>query len=150
MADVPVSAAPRWFLGSGDRVLGLASAQVAAVSAVAAGGVRPCRRRDRAGVRRGPQGRYLGRANTHHRWKRAVIPYEIDAALPAAKQDEVKAAMAHWSAMTPVVFVARATGNAKFYPDYVFFRPGPSARTGSAGPGAGALGGVSGGPRGTR
>ncbi|MFE0463631.1 M12 family metallopeptidase [Kitasatospora sp. NPDC058965] len=75
----------------------------------------------------GAQGRSLGRANTRYRWDRAVIPYEIDAALPTDKQNEVQAAIAHWNSNTPVVFVARTAENASFYPDYVYFQPSASS-----------------------
>ncbi|MFJ9597916.1 M12 family metallopeptidase [Streptomyces virginiae] len=78
-----------------------------------------------AGFNVGTSGRSLGRTDTHYRWKQAVIPYEVDAGLPPRKQNQVRAAIAHWSSTTPVVFVARTTDNAELYPDYVYFQPSP-------------------------
>ncbi|MFJ5880074.1 hypothetical protein [Kitasatospora cineracea] len=55
----------------------------------------------------GASGRSPGRADTRYRWKRAVVPYQLDPGLAVDKQADIKAAMAHWSSRTPVVFVAR-------------------------------------------
>jgi hypothetical protein len=61
-------------------------------------------------------------------WPRAVVPYVVDANLPA--QERVTAAIAHWEAKTKLRFVPRTTER-----DYVHFRPGGgcSSAVGQAG-----------------
>jgi astacin len=52
-----------------------------------------------------------------YRWPNALMPYEIDAALP--NKARVTDAVAHWEAKTNMRFVLRTTANASQYPNYV-------------------------------
>jgi hypothetical protein len=66
------------------------------------------------------------------RWPEGVIPYVFRSDLPAATQQEVHAAIAHWHQHTSIRLVARTTE-----PDYVVFQPGSGCssylgRTGGA------------------
>ncbi|AEV87826.1 hypothetical protein ACWT_6813 [Actinoplanes sp. SE50] len=58
-------------------------------------------------------------SGTRFRWPNALIPYEIDPALP--DQRRVTDAIAHWEANTRIRFVARTAANAGQYPNYVRF-----------------------------
>jgi hypothetical protein len=62
-----------------------------------------------------------GLPNTKFYWKNALVPYEIDHALP--NQARVTEAIAHWEAKTSIRFVLRTPDNAKQYPNYVYFQP---------------------------
>lgn len=55
------------------------------------------------------------------RWPNAVIPYEIEAALP--NQQRITDAIAHWEANTRIRFVLRTAANQAQYPDYLCFIP---------------------------
>jgi hypothetical protein len=56
-----------------------------------------------------------------YRWPNALMPYEIDSALP--NQQRVADAIAHWQANTNMRFVQRTAANASQSPNYVrFFR----------------------------
>lgn len=52
-----------------------------------------------------------------YRWPNALIPYEIDPALP--NRQRVTDAIAHWEAKTNMRFVERTAANASQYPNYV-------------------------------
>jgi astacin len=52
-----------------------------------------------------------------YRWPNALMPYEVDSALP--NQQRVTDAIAHWHANTNVRFVLRTAANASQYPNYV-------------------------------
>ncbi|WP_329020662.1 Dot/Icm T4SS effector Zinc-dependent metalloprotease LegP [Streptomyces sp. NBC_00690] len=56
------------------------------------------------------------------RWPGALVPFEIDAALP--NQQRVTDAIAHWQGRTSIRFVRRTTSNAARFPDFVRFVPG--------------------------
>ncbi|EKV00626.1 Astacin (Peptidase family M12A) [Leptolyngbya sp. PCC 7375] len=56
-----------------------------------------------------------------YRWPNALVPYDIDPALP--NQSRVTDAIAHWVAKTNLRFVLRTSSNASSYPNYVHFRP---------------------------
>ena len=53
------------------------------------------------------------------RWPNCLMPYEIDPDLP--DPDRVRAAMEHWSTLTPFRFVERTPANAARYPNYAYF-----------------------------
>jgi Astacin (Peptidase family M12A) len=55
-----------------------------------------------------------------YRWPNALVPYEIDSALPSP--DRVTGAIAEWEAKTKVRFVARTQANAAQYANYVHFQ----------------------------
>ncbi len=55
-----------------------------------------------------------------YRWPNALVPYDIEAALP--NQSRVTDAIAHWKQTTNIRFVQRTAGNAAQYPNYVHFR----------------------------
>lgn len=57
-----------------------------------------------------------------YRWPGALLPYEIDPALP--NQQRVTDAVAHWQANTNLRFVRRTAANASQYPNYVRVFPG--------------------------
>lgn len=54
---------------------------------------------------------------SQYRWPNAVVPYEVDSALP--NQQRVTDAVAHWHAKTNMRFVLRTAANASQYPNYV-------------------------------
>ena len=56
-----------------------------------------------------------------YRWPDALMPYDIDPALP--NQSRVTDAIAHWQAQTNIRFVLRTASNASQYPNYVHFMP---------------------------
>ncbi|MEU4091620.1 Dot/Icm T4SS effector Zinc-dependent metalloprotease LegP [Streptomyces sp. NPDC026673] len=56
------------------------------------------------------------------RWRNALVPYEIDGALP--NQQRVTDAIAHWEARTRIRFVRRTSANAAQFPDFVRFVSG--------------------------
>ncbi|MFJ9038444.1 Dot/Icm T4SS effector Zinc-dependent metalloprotease LegP [Streptomyces sp. NPDC102406] len=56
------------------------------------------------------------------RWPNAVVPFEIDAALPNAQR--VTDAIAHWQSRTRMRFVQRTPANAGQFPDFVRFVSG--------------------------
>ncbi|MDN5766618.1 MAG: M12 family metallopeptidase [Humibacillus sp.] len=51
------------------------------------------------------------------RWPNALVPYDIDSALP--NQQRVGDAIAHWEEQTNIRFVLRTAANAAQYPNYV-------------------------------
>ncbi len=57
------------------------------------------------------------------RWPNALMPYEIDQALPATNKQRINDAIAHWKQKTAMRFVLRTTSNKAQYPNYVRFRP---------------------------
>lgn len=59
----------------------------------------------------------------NRRWPNALMPYEIDPALPAANVQRINDAIAHWRQETGVDFVQRTAANSTQYPNYVRFRP---------------------------
>ncbi|MBU4213797.1 MAG: M12 family metallopeptidase [Actinobacteria bacterium] len=59
---------------------------------------------------------------SRYRWPNALVPYEIDPAMP--DQFRVTDALAHWTANTAVHFVQRTPANAGTYPNYVHFFAG--------------------------
>ncbi len=56
------------------------------------------------------------------RWPGAVVPYDIDPAMP--DQQRVHDAIAHWEANTVIRFVQRTPANAGSHPNYVHFMHG--------------------------
>jgi astacin len=52
-----------------------------------------------------------------YRWPNALMPYEVDSALP--NQSRVTDAIAHWQSRTGMRFVQRTSANASQYPNYV-------------------------------
>jgi hypothetical protein len=52
-----------------------------------------------------------------YRWPNALMPYEVDPALP--NKQRVTDAIAHWQSKTNLRFVARTAANASQYPNYV-------------------------------
>lgn len=64
----------------------------------------------------------IGLTGQQFRWPNALIPYDIDPALP--NQQRVTDAIAHWQANTCIRFVLRTAGNAAQYPNFVHFQPG--------------------------
>lgn len=52
-----------------------------------------------------------------YRWPNALMPYEIDSALP--NKSRVTDALAHWTTKTNMRFVERTSANASQYPNYV-------------------------------
>lgn len=61
----------------------------------------------------------VGITGDQYRWPDALIPYEIDSALP--NQSRVTDAIAHWQDNTKFRFVQRTASNAASYPNYVRF-----------------------------
>jgi hypothetical protein len=59
-------------------------------------------------------------SGAHYRWPSALIPYQIDPALP--NQQRVMQAIAHWEAKSKIRFVERTPENASEYPDFVLFQ----------------------------
>ncbi|ABG30948.1 zinc metalloprotease [Roseobacter denitrificans] len=59
----------------------------------------------------------------NRRWPGALMPYEIDPALPATNVQRVNDAIAHWKQKTGMRFVLRTNANKAQYPNYVRFRP---------------------------
>ncbi len=59
----------------------------------------------------------VGVTGSQYRWPNALMPYEIDPALP--NQARVTDAIAHWEANTNMRFVQRTAANAAQYPNYV-------------------------------
>ncbi|HST84829.1 MAG TPA: Dot/Icm T4SS effector Zinc-dependent metalloprotease LegP [Kineosporiaceae bacterium] len=59
---------------------------------------------------------------SQYRWPGALMPYEIDNALP--NKQRVTDAIAHWQAHTNMRFVQRTAANASQYPNYVRVFPG--------------------------
>lgn len=57
------------------------------------------------------------------RWPNALMPYEIDPALPAANKQRVNDAIAHWKQEAGMRFVLRTASNKSQYSNYVRFRP---------------------------
>ncbi|MBB3192494.1 Dot/Icm T4SS effector Zinc-dependent metalloprotease LegP [Halomonas cerina] len=66
--------------------------------------------------------RGVGITGAQYRWPNALVPYDIDPAMP--NQSRVTDAIAHWQQRTNVRFVQRTSGNASQYPDYVHFMAG--------------------------
>jgi astacin len=58
------------------------------------------------------------------RWPHSLVPYQVDASLPAATQQAIADAMAHWEARTSIRFVERTAAEQLLYPDYVHFTAG--------------------------
>ena len=58
------------------------------------------------------------------RWPNGVIPFEIDATLPAAQQTAANNAIAHWRGRTRLAFVQRTAQNQAQFPDFIRFVPG--------------------------
>ena len=56
-----------------------------------------------------------------YRWPNALVPYDIDPALP--NQQRVTDAIAHWEQNTNINFVLRTGANAAQYPNFVHVRP---------------------------
>jgi astacin len=63
--------------------------------------------------------RGVGITGQQYRWPNALMPYDIDPALP--NQNRVTDAIAHWQANTNMAFVLRTGANAGQYPNYVHF-----------------------------
>ena len=59
----------------------------------------------------------VGITGEQYRWPNALMPYEIDSALP--NKQRVTDAIAHWEANTNMRFVLRTAANASQYPNYV-------------------------------
>lgn len=59
----------------------------------------------------------VGISGAQFRWPNAVVPYEVDPALP--NQGRVTDAIAHWHQRTNIQFVQRTAANAASYPNYV-------------------------------
>jgi hypothetical protein len=59
----------------------------------------------------------IGITGEKYRWPNALMPYEVDSALP--NQQRVTDAIAHWQAKTNMRFVQRTSANAGQYPNYV-------------------------------
>ncbi len=66
-----------------------------------------------------PLARGVAITGARYRWPNAVMPYEIDPALP--NQDRVTDAVAHWEARTHIRLPRRTAANAAAYPNYVRF-----------------------------
>lgn len=64
----------------------------------------------------------VGITGSQYRWPNALMPYEIDPALP--NKARVTDAIAHWQANTNLRFVERTAANAASYPNYVRVFPG--------------------------
>jgi hypothetical protein len=64
----------------------------------------------------------VGITGQQFRWPDALIPYDMDPALP--NQQRISDAIAHWQANTRIRFVLRTPANAAQYQDFVHFRPG--------------------------
>lgn len=69
----------------------------------------------------------VARTGQHFRWPGAIIPFEIDPAMP--DQGRITAAIAHWEANTRIRFVQRTAVNVTQFPDFVRFRPGDACRS---------------------
>ncbi len=78
----------------------------------------------------------IGISGTRFRWPGALVPYEIDPALPNPAR--VTDAVAHWEANTRIRFVVRTAANAARFPDYARFsdQGGCSSFVGMQGNGA--------------
>ena len=63
----------------------------------------------------------VGITGQQYRWPNALVPYDIDLALP--NQSRVTDAITHWEQMTKIRFILRTGSNAGQYPNYVHFRP---------------------------
>lgn len=63
--------------------------------------------------------RGIGITGQQYRWPGALMPYDIDPALP--NQNRVTDAVAHWQANTNINCVLRTSANASQYPNYVHF-----------------------------
>lgn len=61
--------------------------------------------------------RSVGISGAQFRWPGAVVPYEVDSAMP--NQQRVTDAVAHWHERTNIRFVQRTASNASTYPNYV-------------------------------
>lgn len=61
----------------------------------------------------------VGLSGTRFRWPNALIPYEIDPALP--NRNRVTEAVAHWEANTRIRFAERTPANAARFPNFVRF-----------------------------
>ncbi len=72
-----------------------------------------------AGADRSDLEKGVGITGDQYRWPDALIPYEIDDALP--NQSRVTDAIAHWQDNTKFRFVERTAANAASYPNYVRF-----------------------------
>ncbi|MEP0960308.1 MAG: Dot/Icm T4SS effector Zinc-dependent metalloprotease LegP [Roseobacter sp.] len=57
------------------------------------------------------------------RWPNALMPYEIDPALPSVNVQRVNDAITHWTQNTGVSFIQRTSANQSQYPNYVYFTP---------------------------
>lgn len=57
------------------------------------------------------------------RWPNALMPYEIDPALPAVNVTRINDAIAHWRDKVGVNFIQRTSANASSYSNYVRFIP---------------------------
>ncbi|MGW0778333.1 M12 family metallopeptidase [Streptomyces sp. NPDC002835] len=66
----------------------------------------------------------VGIVGENYRWPNAIIPYEIDPALPNVER--VTRAIDVWTFRTRIRFVLRTPANAHQYPDFVRFSPGDS------------------------
>ncbi|MEU6985981.1 M12 family metallopeptidase [Streptomyces sp. NPDC046324] len=66
----------------------------------------------------------VGIVGDTYRWPNALIPYEIDPALPNVER--VTRAIDAWTFRTRIRFVLRTPANADQYPDFVRFSPGDS------------------------
>ena len=64
----------------------------------------------------------VGITGAQYRWPNALVPYDIDPAMP--NQSRVTDAIAHWQQHTNIRFVHRTAGNAGQYPNYVHFMAG--------------------------
>ncbi|AOP48599.1 M12 family metallopeptidase [Streptomyces lydicus] len=66
--------------------------------------------------------RSVGITGQQFRWPNAVVPFEIDPALPDV--DRVFDALAHWRSRTRIQFESRTDDNEALFPDFVRFVPG--------------------------
>lgn len=64
----------------------------------------------------------VGITGQQFRWPNAVVPFEIDPALP--DPDRVFDALAHWRSRTRIQFESRTADSAPLFPDFVRFVPG--------------------------
>lgn len=57
------------------------------------------------------------------RWPNAIMPYEIDPAMPESNRASILAAIEHWQQHTSIRFIAINDANRSSFADYVYFKP---------------------------
>ena len=60
-------------------------------------------------------------SNPRKLWPNGIVPYTIASDLP--NKERVRDAITHWEERTSVRFVRRSNGNARQYPNYIYFQP---------------------------